>query len=94
MRWRLLDRGDPNLATHRSRHGSPATAGRSAHGDGGLETDLIFNHGVELEEYAVYPLLRDTAGRELLTDYCDGYASHVARLWDVDPRVVDRDRLR
>ncbi|WP_256795318.1 homocysteine S-methyltransferase family protein [Terrabacter sp. Ter38] len=57
----------------------PQLAGRPMVTDGGLETDLIFNHGVELEEFAAYPLLWDAAGRALLTDYYDGYASIAAR---------------
>ena len=57
----------------------PQLAGRPMVTDGGLETDLIFNHGVELDEFAAYPLLGDTAGRELLTGYYDAYASIAAR---------------
>jgi homocysteine S-methyltransferase len=43
--------------------------------DGGLETDLIFHHGVDLPEFAAFPLLDDTAGRELLADYYASYAA-------------------
>ncbi|MBZ5738721.1 homocysteine S-methyltransferase family protein [Nocardioides mangrovi] len=46
--------------------------------DGGLETDLIFHHGVDLPEFAAFPLVEDDAGRALLRDYYDGYAA-VAR---------------
>lgn len=46
--------------------------------DGGLETDLIFNHGVDLPEFASFPLVEDESGRELLRTYYDGYAA-VAR---------------
>ncbi|MFW5471823.1 homocysteine S-methyltransferase family protein [Knoellia sp. CPCC 206450] len=46
--------------------------------DGGLETDLIFHHGVELSHFAAYPLLDSGDGRALLTDYYSGYAE-VAR---------------
>ena len=46
--------------------------------DGGLETDLIFNRGVDLPEFASFPLVEDTRGRGLLRDYYDGYAA-VAR---------------
>lgn len=46
--------------------------------DGGLETDLIFNHGVDLPEFASFPLVEDDAGRDLLRRYFDGYAD-VAR---------------
>jgi S-methylmethionine-dependent homocysteine/selenocysteine methylase len=47
--------------------------------DGGLETDLIFNHGVDLPEFAAYPLLADADGRRLLTDYYDAYATIAQR---------------
>jgi S-methylmethionine-dependent homocysteine/selenocysteine methylase len=57
----------------------PQLSGRPMVTDGGLETDLIFNHGVELEDFAAYPLLGDAAGRELLTGYYDAYASIAAR---------------
>jgi homocysteine S-methyltransferase len=46
--------------------------------DGGLETDLIFNHGVDLPEFASFPLVEEEAGRDLLRRYYDGYAD-VAR---------------
>lgn len=49
--------------------------------DGGLETDLIFNHGVDLPEFASFPLVEDEAGRGLLHRYYDGYAE-VARRAD------------
>ena len=43
--------------------------------DGGLETDLIFHHGVELPQFASFPLLDDDDGRRLLTDYYGPYAA-------------------
>lgn len=46
--------------------------------DGGLETDLLFNHGVDLPEFASFPLLGDADGSQLLADYYAQYAS-VAR---------------
>jgi homocysteine S-methyltransferase len=42
--------------------------------DGGLETDLIFHHGVDLPEFAAYPLVHTEHGRALLRDYYAGYA--------------------
>lgn len=42
--------------------------------DGGLETDLIFNRGAKLPEFASFPLVEDEAGRTLLRTYYDGYA--------------------
>lgn len=47
--------------------------------DGGLETDLIFNHGVDLPHFAAYPLLDTPEGRALLTDYYSGYATVAGR---------------
>ncbi|WP_395659835.1 homocysteine S-methyltransferase family protein [Nocardioides sp.] len=46
--------------------------------DGGLETDLVFHHGMELPEFASFPLLEHEHGRALLRGYYDGYAE-VAR---------------
>lgn len=46
--------------------------------DGGLETDLIFHHGVDLPDFAAFPLLDDARGRELLAEYYRGYVD-VAR---------------
>lgn len=47
--------------------------------DGGLETDLIFNHGVDLPEFASFPLVEEEAGRRLLRTYYDGYAAIARR---------------
>ncbi|WP_148611418.1 homocysteine S-methyltransferase family protein [Nocardioides rubriscoriae] len=47
--------------------------------DGGLETDLIFHHGVDLPEFAAFPLLDAAGGRRLLTDYYCAYAAVAAR---------------
>jgi len=42
--------------------------------DGGLETDLVFHHGIDLPDFAAFPLVEQPEGRELLTGYYDGYA--------------------
>jgi homocysteine S-methyltransferase len=47
--------------------------------DGGLETDLIFHHGVDLPEFASFPLIEQAQGRELLAQYYDGYADIARR---------------
>jgi homocysteine S-methyltransferase len=47
--------------------------------DGGLETDLIFHHGLDLPEFAAFPLVDDEHGREMLTRYYDGYAAVAAK---------------
>lgn len=41
--------------------------------DAGLETVLIFEHGVDLPAFAAFPLLDDQAGRDLLASYYAGY---------------------
>ena len=47
--------------------------------DGGLETDLIFHRGVDLPEFAAYPLVGTDDGRRLLVDYYDEYADIASR---------------
>ena len=46
--------------------------------DGGLETDLVFHRGVDLPEFASFPLVEEETGRDLLRAYFDAYAG-VAR---------------
>ena len=41
--------------------------------DAGLETDLIFNHGVDIPAFAAHTLLKDEAGRAALTRYMEGF---------------------
>ncbi len=41
--------------------------------DAGIETDLIFNHGIEIREFAAHMLLPDPAGREAMADYFRGF---------------------
>ena len=43
--------------------------------DGGLETDLIFNRGVDLPEFASFPLVQDELGAELLRSYYAEYSA-------------------
>jgi len=47
--------------------------------DGGLETDLVFHHGVDLPGSAAFPLLEQERGRSLLRDYYGGYAEVAVR---------------
>jgi len=47
--------------------------------DAGLETDLIFNHGIEIPEFAAHTLLDDPAGRAAMTHYFRGFLE-LARL--------------
>ncbi len=41
--------------------------------DAGIETDLIFNKGIEIREFAAHTLLADRAGRAALVDYFRGF---------------------
>ncbi|MBJ7340534.1 MAG: homocysteine S-methyltransferase family protein [Mycolicibacterium sp.] len=41
--------------------------------DGGLETDLVFHHGIDLPHFAAFPLLEQPDGRDVLRRYYAGY---------------------
>jgi homocysteine S-methyltransferase len=41
--------------------------------DAGLETDLIFNHGVEIREFAAHTLLAEPDGRAAVARYLEGF---------------------
>jgi S-methylmethionine-dependent homocysteine/selenocysteine methylase len=47
--------------------------------DGGLETDLIFNHGISLPCFASFDLLSTDWGRNALRDYYESYLDLAAR---------------
>ena len=47
--------------------------------DGGMETDLLFNHGIDLPEFASYDLLRTADGTNFLKSYLDNYVQIAAR---------------
>lgn len=53
----------------------PQQQGTAMLTDGGMETDLIFHRGIELPDFAAFPLLADESGRRELTRYYDGYAA-------------------
>jgi homocysteine S-methyltransferase len=53
----------------RFRHALPQIHGDLFLADGGIETDLIFNGGIEIREFAAHTLLPDTAGRRALEAY-------------------------
>ena len=57
------------------RNALPQLSGELFLTDAGLETDLIFNHGIEIREFAAHTLLPDTAGREALASYFRGFLS-------------------
>ena len=49
--------------------------------DGGLETDLMFNRGIELPFFSAVMLLRTEEGREALDEYFRSYLD-LARLYE------------
>ena len=51
----------------------PQSSGRPVVTDGGLETDLIYNHDVDLPDFAAFPLVDDERGRRLLVRYYREY---------------------
>ena len=44
--------------------------------DGGLETDLIYNRGFDLPDFAAFPLLEGERGRQVVEEYYDGVRRH------------------
>ena len=55
------------------RTGLPQLNGELYLTDAGIETDLIFNKGIEIREFAAHTLLADAAGREALANYFRGF---------------------
>ena len=53
--------------------------------DAGLETWLVFHHGIDLPVFAAYPLVGTSEGRALLAEYY-GYYAEIAR--SIDAAVV------
>jgi len=43
--------------------------------DAGIETDLIFNKGIEIPEFAAHTLLSSPSGREAVAEYLRGFLS-------------------
>ncbi|WP_423602515.1 homocysteine S-methyltransferase family protein [Sphingomonas sp. MS122] len=57
----------------RYRHALPQLDGGIFLADAGLETDLIFNHGIEIREFAAHTLLPEAEGRAALERYFTGF---------------------
>ena len=66
---------EPTLA----RNTLPQQSGRAVVTDGGLETDLIYHHGVDLPDFAAFPLVDDDRGRDLLRRYYREYITIAER---------------
>ncbi len=61
------------MATYRNE--LPQLSGDFFLTDAGLETDLIFNHGIEIREFAAHTLLPESKGRDALANYFRGFLS-------------------
>lgn len=57
----------------RYRHSLPQLNGGAFLSDGGMETDLIFNRGVDLPLFASFPLVETKEGRKHLVDYYESF---------------------
>ena len=55
------------------RHALPQANGTFCLTDGGLETTLVFLEGLDLPEFAAFPLIRTGEGREILRTYMERY---------------------
>jgi homocysteine S-methyltransferase len=58
-----------------ARSSLPQLSGRTFVTDGGMETDLIFNRGLDLPHFASFVLLDDEGGREALHAYFRPYVA-------------------
>ena len=59
----------------RYRNSLPQLSGDIFLADAGVETDLIFNHGIEIREFAAHTLLPIPQGRAALSRYFEGFLS-------------------
>ncbi len=57
------------------RNALPQLSGDLYLADAGIETDLIFNHGVEIREFASHTLLPNPTSREIVANYFRGFLS-------------------
>jgi S-methylmethionine-dependent homocysteine/selenocysteine methylase len=57
----------------------PQASGETFLTDGGLETVLIYEHGIELPDFAAFPLVRSDHGRDLLRTYYAPYLDIASR---------------
>ncbi|QFT78542.1 homocysteine S-methyltransferase family protein [Erythrobacter sp. THAF29] len=56
----------------------PQLTGEIFLADAGMETDIIFNRGIDIREFASHTLLTDPVGRAALTDYLRGFVELAA----------------
>ena len=63
------------------RHALPQRNGGIFLTDGGMETTLIFQEGIELPHFAAFVLLDSAEGRQQLKRYYAAYLSGCPRSW-------------
>lgn len=63
----------------RYRHALPQLAGQPLLTDGGIETVLIFQEGLDLPCFASFPVLESQSGRAVLTRYLDRHLEVASR---------------
>ncbi len=68
------------LTMAKYRHALPQFSGRLFVTDGGIETTLIFHDGIELPQFASFPLLENPRGLEALYRYFREYGALALRL--------------
>ena len=61
------------MQSHKTNTLRQRTSGGLWLADGGLETTLIFHHGIDLPHFASFPLLSTEAGRDRLRQYFAGF---------------------
>ena len=61
------------------RNNLPQLSGNLFLTDGGIETYLVFQQGIELPEFAAFDLLKDASGRTILKDYYRNYVEIARR---------------
>src|SRR6266851_10260416 len=69
--FHCLNAGGRRMPQYRS--GLPQLSGDIFLTDAGVETDLIFNHGIEIREFAAHTLLPTPEGRAALARYFEGF---------------------
>lgn len=65
------------------RRSLPQLSGHPYLTDAGIETDLIFNHGIEIREFAAHTLLETKPGREAVANYLREFL-RLARTYDTE----------
>ena len=63
----------------------PQLSGETFLTDAGIETDIIFNRGIPIREFAAHTLLAEPAGREALRAYFTGF---IDLAWKYDTGLV------